>query len=142
MIVPGIVIDCDEHKVTVKCSKRDACGSCMHSGKCGGGSFIKLLSPKNGETLVLPNKESIDLKKSQLVALELSDQYILISSFAVYFIPVLLSVVAALCTDAMMHNDIISLIVFFVGMLFFIWIMRFLCSKNVSDYIKIKKLEC
>ncbi len=125
MIVPGIVIDCDEHKVTVKCSKRDACGSCMHSGKCGGGSFIKLLSPKNGETLVLPNNESIDLKK-----------------FAVYFIPILLSVVAAVCTDAMMHNDIISLIVFFVGMLFFIWIMRFLCSKNVSDYIKIKKLEC
>ena len=66
MIVPGIVIDCNERFVIVKCSKNEACGSCPSKQKCASKSVSLFFSDDNCQLLKISNIQRLCLVKQHL----------------------------------------------------------------------------
>ena len=137
MIVPGIVIDCNERFVTVKFSKKGACGSCSCKHRCVSESMSLFLSSDDCHILNISNKQSLHLNKYQIVGLEISDFFILKASIFVYFIPILISIVISVVIDILSKNEILSIIAFVLCIVILSFIFRIIPDRNVKLlYIK------
>ena len=137
MKIRGVVIDCNSEVITVKCSKRDACGSCQNSQKCGASSFYKLLLSGNSEILYLANKEHLEFKQFQFVVLELSDKYILKKSLSVYLLSIVISITVAIAVSCFTGNELIILTAFMATIVATLYGIRKISQNNLQQYIKI-----
>ena len=106
MIVRGIVIDCNDSFVIVKCSKNEACGSCPSKQKCVSKSVPLFFSDDNCQLLKISNIQRLCLVKQQVVGLEIPDSFIYKSTVAIYFIPIFVSIVISIIIDCFFNNEI------------------------------------
>ena len=109
MIVPGIVIDCNERFVIVKCSKNEACGSCPSKQKCASKSVSLFFSDDNCQLLKISNIQRLCLVKQQVVGLEIPDSFIYKSTVAIYFF----------------NNEIMSMLSFVICIILQSFFLRF-----------------
>ena len=125
MIVPGIVIDCNERFVIVKCSKNEACGSCSSKQKCASKSVSLFFSDDNCQLLKISNIQRLCLVKQQVVGLEIPDSFIYKSTVAIYFIPIFGSIVISIIIDCFFNNEIMSMLSFVICIILQSFFLRF-----------------
>jgi len=125
MIVPGIVIDCNERFVIVKCSKNEACGSCPSKQKCASKSVSLFFSDDNCQLLKISNIQRLCLVKQQVVGLEIPDSFIYKSTVAIYFIPIFVSIVISIIIDCFFNNEIMSMLSFVICIILQSFFLRF-----------------
>lgn len=112
MIVPGIVIDCNDSFVIVKCSKNEACGSCPSKQKCVSKSVPLFFSDDNCQLLKISNIQRLCLVKQQVVGLEIPDSFIYKSTVAIYFVPIFVSIVISIILDNLFNNEMLTILSF------------------------------
>lgn len=112
MIVRGIVIDCNDSFVIVKCSKNEACGSCPSKQKCVSKSVPLFFSDDNCQLLKISNIQRLCLVKQQVVGLEIPDSFIYKSTVAIYFIPIFVSIVISIILDNLFNNEMLTILSF------------------------------
>ena len=112
MIVRGIVIDCNDSFVIVKCSKNEACGSCPSKQKCVSKSVPLFFSDDNCELLKISNIQRLCLVKQQVVGLEIPDSFIYKSTVAIYFVPIFVSIVISIILDNLFNNEMLTILSF------------------------------
>jgi len=112
MIVRGIVIDCNDSFVIVKCSKNEACGSCPSKQKCVSKSVPLFFSDDNCQLLKISNIQRLCLVKQQVVGLEIPDSFIYKSTVAIYFVPIFVSIVISIVLDNLFNNEMLTILSF------------------------------
>ena len=112
MIVRGIVIDCNDSFVIVKCSKNEACGSCPSKQKCVSKSVPLFFSDDNCQLLKISNIQRLRLVKQQVVGLEIPDSFIYKSTVAIYFVPIFVSIVISIILDNLFNNEMLTILSF------------------------------
>jgi positive regulator of sigma E activity len=112
MIVRGIVIDCNDSFVIVKCSKNEACGSCPSKQKCVSKSVPLFFSDDNCQLLKISNIQRLRLVKQQVVGLEIPDSFIYKSTVVIYFIPIFVSIVISIILDNLFNNEMLTILSF------------------------------
>jgi positive regulator of sigma E activity len=112
MIVRGIVIDCNDSFVIVKCSKNEACGSCPSKQKCVSKSVPLFFSDDNCQLLKISNIQRLCLVKQQVVGLEIPDSFIYKSTVAIYFVPIFVSIVISIILDNLFNNEMLTILSF------------------------------
>ena len=112
MIVRGIVIDCNDSFVIVKCSKNEACGSCPSKQKCVSKSVPLFFSDDNCQLLKISNIQRLCLVKQQVVGLEIPDSFIYKSTVVIYFIPIFVSIVISIILDNLFNNEMLTILSF------------------------------
>lgn len=112
MIVRGIVIDCNDSFVIVKCSKNEACGSCPSKQKCVSKSVPLFFSDDNCQLLKISNRQRLCLVKQQVVGLEIPDSFIYKSTVAIYFVPIFVSIVISIILDNLFNNEMLTILSF------------------------------
>ena len=136
MIVRGIVIDCNDSFVIVKCSKNEACGSCPSKQKCVSKSVPLFFSDDNCQLLKISNIQRLCLVKQQVVGLEIPDSFIYKSIVAIYFVPIFVSIVISIIIDIWLKNEVVSIISFVLCILFQSIFFRFLVARYVRIVVE------
>ncbi len=87
VVTIGLVSDLAKHQVTVKCHRREACGSCAQKDDCAVSTVSGLLSKE--VILVLPRPSDMKLTLGQLVGVEVQEHVLLKSIVTLLLFPLI-----------------------------------------------------
>lgn len=138
----GVITAVDKDHIWVETQIKTTCGSCEAQDNCGTGVVAKAFAPKK-EKLILRCKQVAQV--GQQVKLGIEEEHLLSASALMYVLPIVIMIVTALTSQAVLpelglqHELWIVAATFFMTYLSFRWVKR-KASRNKNNKFQPKLL--